>query len=206
MFSIKGVSLPLEFPDTVKAIKMGFKIQCTSLNNIIIPDTRTIRTIGKNNLRWRLNVSGLFEWIGMASIQSDRIVQGDKIDPYLCVYSNPPQANANETPIASRACLIEITGLIPAPSVLHIFELLRSVLNESSPDPELMPEWANFTVWGFQDSPISWRGKEHGHLISGENMYSFFLWSSNISPQGKEHPDTGVYVMFENVAAHDLHS
>jgi len=63
------------------------------------------------------------------------------------------------------------------------------------------------TVWGFQDSPISWIGREHGHLMSGENMYSFFLWSKNIQLMtDKEHPDKDIYVLLEHVAAHDTHS
>lgn len=67
--------------------------------------------------------------------------------------------------------------------------------------------WANMTVWGFQDSPISWIGREHGHLVSGENMYSFFLWPSSVPTRhSKDHPDQGVYVLLENVAAHDAHS
>ncbi|KAG0245006.1 hypothetical protein BGX31_008099 [Mortierella sp. GBA43] len=68
----EGNSLPLEFPESARATRMSFNVQCTQLNNIMIPDTTTIRTIGKNDLRWRLNVSELYEWVGMAAIQSDR--------------------------------------------------------------------------------------------------------------------------------------
>ncbi|KAF9197847.1 Ribonuclease P protein subunit p40 [Haplosporangium sp. Z 27] len=195
----QGVSLPIEFPDNIKATKMSYKVKFTSLENIIIPDTTTIRTIGKNDLRWRKNVSELYEWIGMASIQSDRITLGDNIDPFLCVYSTPPQATT-ET-VASSGCLVEISGMIPSASILRMFNDIRTLI-----DNPAEPEWANFTVWGFQDSPISWLNKEHGHLVSGENMYSFFLWSSQIPLQEKSNPDTGIYVLLESVAAHDVHS
>lgn len=77
----------------------------------------------------------------------------------------------------------------------------RSLLNNGP-----STSWANMTVWGFQDSPISWRGREHGHMLSGENMYSFFLWSDNLMPKDKENPDKGVYVLLENVGGHDAHS
>ncbi|KAI1307391.1 hypothetical protein EDD11_004475 [Mortierella claussenii] len=68
----QGNSLPLEFPESTRATKMSYTIQSTQLDNIMIPETTTIRTIGKNDLRWRKNVSDLFEWIGMAAIQSER--------------------------------------------------------------------------------------------------------------------------------------
>ena len=51
---------------------MTFDIQSTPLNNIVIPDATPIRTIGENNLRWRRSVSELYEWIGLASMQSER--------------------------------------------------------------------------------------------------------------------------------------
>lgn len=51
---------------------MTFNIQSTPLNNIVIPDATPIRTIGKNDLRWRRSVSELYEWIGLASMQSER--------------------------------------------------------------------------------------------------------------------------------------
>ncbi|KAG0369028.1 hypothetical protein BGX24_002584 [Mortierella sp. AD032] len=68
----QGVSLPLEFPESAGATAMAFNIQSTPLNNIVIPDATPIRTIGKNDLRWRRSVSDLYEWIGLASMQSDR--------------------------------------------------------------------------------------------------------------------------------------
>ncbi|KAG0016645.1 Ribonuclease P protein subunit p40 [Entomortierella chlamydospora] len=194
-----GISVPIDFPATVGATKMSFYVKCTPLENIVIPDTATIRTIRKNNLRWRKDVSDLYEWIGMAAMQSDRIILGDSIDPFLCVYSAPPQTTTEF--VASSGCLLEISGLIPPPSVLRIFEAVRALLDEPT---DL--SWANFTVWGFQDAPISWLNKEHGHLVSGENMYSFFLWSSSIQYQENTHPDTGIYVLLESVAAHDAHS
>lgn len=43
-------------------------------------------------------------------------------------------------------------------------------------------------------------------MLSGENMYSFFLWSENLVPKDKENADKGVYVFLENVGGHDAHS
>ncbi|KAF9140010.1 hypothetical protein BG015_001834 [Linnemannia schmuckeri] len=205
----QGVSLPLEFPESARATSMTFNIQSSSLNNIVIPDATPIRTIGKNDLRWRRSVSDLYEWIGLASMQSDRIMFGDNIDPFLCVYSPPTPTTTDEQQDLkpSSGCLIEISGLIPSQGIVRILEALRSLLDSSNLTLSSAQRWANMTVWGFQDSPISWIGREHGHLVSGENMYSFFLWpSSGPSRHSKAHLDQGVYVLLENVAAHDAHS
>ncbi|KAG0280334.1 hypothetical protein BGZ96_001602 [Linnemannia gamsii] len=205
----QGVSLPLEFPESVQATPMKFNIQSTPLNNIIIPDATPLRTIGKNDLRWRRSVSDLYEWVGLASIQSDRITFGDNIDPFLCVYSPPapPTIEQQQDPTPSSGSLIEISGFIPSQSITRILEALRSLLDSSASTLSSAQGWANMTVWGFQDSPISWIGREHGHLVSGENMYSFFLWPSLVATQySKDHSDNGVYVLLENVAAHDAHS
>ncbi|KAG0095561.1 Ribonuclease P protein subunit p40 [Podila epicladia] len=194
-----GVSLPLDFPVSARARQLSYRIQTTVLDYIMVPDTQPLRTIGKNDLRWRKQVAEVYEWIGMASIQSERITVVDNIDPYLCVYANPAQKTPEK--VGSSGYLLEISGFIPSPSIVPIFESLRSLLNNGP-----STSWANMTVWGFQDSPISWRGREHGHMLSGENMYSFFLWSGNLMPNDKENPDKGVYVLLENVGGHDAHS
>ncbi|KAG9060896.1 hypothetical protein KI688_007853 [Linnemannia hyalina] len=123
----QGVSLPLEFPASARATPMTFNIQSTCLNNVVIPDATPIRTIGKNDLRWRRSVSELYEWIGLASMQSERITFGDNIDPFLCVYSPPPPPTTEDQQDSrpSSGCLIEISGFIPSQSIVRILEALR---------------------------------------------------------------------------------
>ncbi|GJJ71708.1 ribonucleases P/MRP protein subunit RPP40 [Entomortierella parvispora] len=196
----QGISLPLSFPESARATRLSFNVQSTHLPNIIVPDTSAIRTIGKSELNWRTSVMELYEWIGMAGMQSDRIVMGNKIDPFLCVYSAPPQKT--ETSVASSGWLIEVSGLVPSTVISKLMDDLRSTLNTTCSEPG----WANFTVWGFQDSPISWINQEHGFLLTGENYYSFFLWSNNFPCQDSENQDKGTYVMLESVGAHDTHS
>lgn len=52
-----------------------------------------------------------------------RIMVGDNIDPYLCVYSNPAQTTPEK--VGSSGYLLEISGFIPSPSIAPIFESLR---------------------------------------------------------------------------------
>ena len=36
--------------------------------------------------------------------------------------------------------------------------------------------WIAVNVWGFEDSPISWVGREHGSLMWGDNHYVVVLF------------------------------
>jgi ribonuclease P/MRP protein subunit RPP40 len=35
--------------------------------------------------------------------------------------------------------------------------------------------WVAITVWGFQDTPVSWGTREHGHMEGGENHYTYVV-------------------------------
>jgi len=48
---------------------------------------------------------------------------GDTIDPFLCVYTAPPQKT--ETPVGSSGCLIEVSGLIPSSVINKLMDDLR---------------------------------------------------------------------------------
>ncbi|KAF9973111.1 Ribonuclease P protein subunit p40 [Actinomortierella ambigua] len=213
----EGTSLPIEFPPEINARTLAFAVNIETLPDIVVPDTTRIRTIRHNNThQWRTSVSQLHEWIGMATIGSPRIHLHDRIDPYLCVYDPPTQkktplsaaAAATATahapsppPVPSTASLLQITGFIPPQAIQIILQSLRNLLDDSATNME----WAHCCVWGFEDSPISWQGQEHQFLLSGENMYGFFLWSRHLEVSDRENQDRGVYVMFETVAALDEH-
>ncbi|RUS21509.1 hypothetical protein BC937DRAFT_92478, partial [Endogone sp. FLAS-F59071] len=126
--------------------------------------------------------------------QMRRISATDRVDSYISVYHSP-EPNTQGT-----GCMIRWTGFIPTFLLENIFTLLRYasyifdlLLLQTGPERFLsitssillsprnsiklaQIPWASFTVWGFQDSPVSWRRREHGHLISGENHYTFVMW------------------------------
>lgn len=39
--------------------------------------------------------------------------------------------------------------------------------------------WVAVTVWGFTDCPVTWKQNEHGHFVSGENLYTFVLFPND---------------------------
>lgn len=52
--------------------------------------------------------------------------------------------------------------------------------------------WVAVVIWGFEDSPISWRTNEHGWLLSGDNHATVVLFSS------------GHYWCMQTLATHDV--
>ncbi len=38
------------------------------------------------------------------------------------------------------------------------------------------PPWVAVTVWGFEDTPVSWRTNEHGYCQSGDNHYTVVMF------------------------------
>lgn len=144
--------------------------------------------------------------------QIRRISATDRVDSYVSVYHSP-EPNTQGT-----GCMIRWTGFIPTFLLENIFTLLRyapiyliysyrqglsaslqlhrqsfPLFSSNSIKLAQIP-WASFTVWGFRDSPISWRRQEHGYLISGENHYTFVMW-----------PDE-TYVLYQQLGTLDAYS
>ena len=57
-----------------------------------------------------------------------------------------------------------------------VFEFIRNYITSSIRKQGL--PWIAVTVWGFEDSPISWRTNEHGWFLSGDNHYTLLLFSN----------------------------
>ncbi|KAK7203017.1 ribonuclease P 40kDa subunit-domain-containing protein [Myxozyma melibiosi] len=135
----------------------------------------------------------IFEWTSLLSLQSPRVVLGDDINPLLSsyeVFTDDPE----ESPRADQASLVRIEGMITSGVVHKMFKNLIINLPED--------KWAVLTVYGFDDSPVSWRSEEHSYLLSGENGYTIVIKpcerSAGVSERG--------VLVFEHVCSHDMHS
>ncbi|XP_067055757.1 ribonuclease P protein subunit p40-like isoform X1 [Acropora muricata] len=62
------------------------------------------------------------------------------------------------------------TGMIMTDTILSMFSGARKVVTSQD-----VP-WVAMTVWGFTDSPVTWKNNEHGHFLSGENFYTFVIF------------------------------
>ncbi|XP_030258998.1 ribonuclease P protein subunit p40 isoform X4 [Sparus aurata] len=71
----------------------------------------------------------------------------------------------------SRALSVSVCGLLLPQDVHRLIQQIRYYLEQ----PRL-ESWVSLTVHGFVDSPVSWRGNEHGVLRGGENFYSLLIF------------------------------
>ncbi|CAG8444001.1 8637_t:CDS:10 [Diversispora eburnea] len=126
----------------------------------------------------------IYDWLGMVSLKSQRLLAHDRIDPYISVYSPPEPYKMGD------GTLLRWTGFIPSAIILSIF---KSVLEQIEKNHLNVP-WIVINIYGFKDSPISWNKQEHNHFMSGENNYSFLIW-----------PD-GTYTLYQALGEYDTYS
>ncbi|KAK6544382.1 hypothetical protein TWF694_001082 [Orbilia ellipsospora] len=154
----------------------------------------------------------LHEWLALTSLNSDRLNASDSIDPLLSRYE-PPLDNANQQQFGKIA-KISWRGFIPAGYILKIFKVL-----EVSVPPS---EWFVITAHGFQNAPVSWKGRQHSAIgggMGGENLYTILKFAregeketGDVAMEGTEEGDAKEadarekYVMWEVVGGRDEHS
>jgi len=176
-----GATEEIEFPNDVEPLKIPLERAVHELRSISIPDISRIKVISTED-GWRNEALDIYEWLGLASLRAKRITTTNRVDSYVSVYHSP-EPNTQGT-----GCMIRWSGFIPTFLLENILTLLRNNIKLAQ-----VP-WASFTVWGFQDSPVSWRRQEHGYLISGENHYTFVMW-----------PDE-TYVLYQQLGTLDAYS
>ncbi|KAJ3175105.1 Ribonuclease P protein subunit p40 [Geranomyces variabilis] len=98
----------------------------------------------------------VFEWLGLAAHAAPRIAASDSIDPFYSVYS-PPEPNA-----PGDLTTLSIRGFI---TPQHIEAIITRAAAAVDSDANGTPAWAAAMVWGFRDSPVSWREQEHGPFV-----------------------------------------
>ncbi|CAG8500596.1 6834_t:CDS:2 [Funneliformis caledonium] len=166
----------IDFPSSFNAKKLLGKFDFNPIHEgILIPDLSIIKNIS-NESQWRLDAVEIYDWIGMNSIQAQRIQSHDQVDPYISVYKPPePYSDGNGS-------FIKWSGFIPSSTIKELFDSVLKFLQESKDDKI---SWAIINVWGFKDSPISWNKQEHGYFMNGENNYSFIIYND------------GTYVLYQ---------
>ncbi|XP_070576027.1 ribonuclease P protein subunit p40-like [Ptychodera flava] len=118
-----------------------------------------------------------YEWLGAMACHID--VSEGQVDGFISTYTCPdPQT-------ISKAVKHQWRGLITPDSVGKLLESLRKYIGKKA------APWASLTVHGFMDSPVSWKKREHGFYVSGENLYTFVVF-----------PDDR-YWLYMTVSSHD---
>ncbi|KAJ1678743.1 hypothetical protein EV182_003434 [Spiromyces aspiralis] len=153
--SVTGESAPIEFPESSEAKQIPTAVTTKILDDVKIPTTEVVwdHSLASANSRkggalltgaevWQSDCYDVYEWLGMVSIESERIAATDRVDPFVSVYSVP------EPHAQGPVCLVRCTGMLERHGIVGI------------------------TVWGFEDAPISWYSHIHSYYLSGENMYA----------------------------------
>ncbi|KAF3909894.1 hypothetical protein ABW21_db0208385 [Orbilia brochopaga] len=129
------------------------------------------------------------EWLALASMNADRLDSRQSIDPLLSRYEVANDEPGQPEAAIGKLAKITWRGLLPAEYVSRIFD----VLHEHVPTDQ----WFAMTVHGFQNAPISWKGRQHsvvGGGMGGENLYTILrLATSGIAEQ--QHDKTTDVVM-----------
>ncbi|RUS32975.1 ribonuclease P 40kDa subunit-domain-containing protein [Jimgerdemannia flammicorona] len=196
--SSTGVTEEIEFPGEVEPSKIPLKRTLHESRGILIPDLNGIKTISTED-EWKQEALDFYEWLGLASLRARRSVRF--IIPIArAQFDRKRMHNTMDwlhTNLPSRTnsryitVYLYFTSITAASSLILAYHICAYSSQNLNPTHAL---WASFTVWGFQDSPISWRHQEHGHLVSGENHYTFVTW-----------PDE-TYVLYQQLGTLDAYS
>ncbi|KAI5808895.1 ribonuclease P 40kDa subunit-domain-containing protein [Peziza echinospora] len=165
---------------------------------------------------WREWAVDQLEWLGLVSLDADRIKAADTIDPYLSTYQVPEPL---DTPM--KIVRMRWRGLVPAQFIGDVWRRSRELLKSKN-----LPEsvsWVALTAVGFENSPISWDKSEHGFLTGGENCYTILCtYLPKSGEEGGDHDGDAMDIdyshgqqkagreetvyMFEIVGSRDEHS
>jgi hypothetical protein len=164
-----GRSLPI---DDFRDSKFGFtkcvsnKINSFTRYNQLIPDL--CNTINQNEEDQKM----ILDWIG--AVNNDILDIANNYEVEVNSKSSLGFNSSFQLPFETTLCGSYINtntvGMIPA-------SLLKSELIKyySKVNNDKSLSWCCIAVWGFDDTPISWKNLEHSYLMSGENDYIILI-------------------------------
>ncbi|KAK6515503.1 hypothetical protein TWF506_007836 [Arthrobotrys conoides] len=133
--------------------------------------------------------TSLHEWLALVSINADRLNTTDSIDPLLSRYEPPTDDSSVITTTTSafddktqgKISKISWRGFVPAEYISRIFSIVQEAVTRD--------QWYSITVHGFQNAPISWKGRQHsavGGGMGGENLYTLLRFAGKNDPDAVE--------------------
>ncbi|TCD69388.1 hypothetical protein EIP91_007735 [Steccherinum ochraceum] len=76
----------------IPQVRRALSVRVPQLPLSTVPPTPT----SEGTEDWEEEVSALFEWVGLASLDSQRLRANDRVDPYLAVYDPPLQLSVGD--------------------------------------------------------------------------------------------------------------
>ncbi|CAG8467025.1 8972_t:CDS:10 [Ambispora gerdemannii] len=93
-------SREITFPGTIKTQKILLNESLSRLENILTPDLDSIKPTTHKET-WTSDAIEIYDWIGMISINAQRIHEQDSVDPYISTY-RPPEPYSSQNGIFVR--------------------------------------------------------------------------------------------------------
>ncbi|KAI0738497.1 ribonuclease P 40kDa subunit-domain-containing protein [Daedaleopsis nitida] len=148
---------------------------------------------GSEKEEWEEKVSSLFEWVGMASLGSQRLSGADRCDPYISVYTPPEPSSVGELTVMCWR------GLIPSSFVQ---DLMDTILSPNMP----CPSFVSVTAHSVPTSPVTYIPAEgvKAPPLRASRLESEDTWTLVYSREGvADSPQGGCWVLGESVGRWD---
>jgi hypothetical protein len=156
------VSFDHELSSFVRVQGYGDQLFTSTMNDVAIPDLFTYQ-----DETWE-NHERILHWLGLASCRYESELRLADEKERGMIYEEV--VRPLEVKFKGQLHLIRLRGFIPPHKIVNILNRARQVIQSSLAAP-----WCAITVSGFEDSPVSFNGLDHGYGISGENDYTFII-------------------------------
>ncbi|RPD59019.1 hypothetical protein L227DRAFT_504442 [Lentinus tigrinus ALCF2SS1-6] len=123
-------------------------------SNVHIPDVKEADLLNQSSLPedvedWDERVSSLFEWVGLASLDSQRLLASDRSDPYISVYEPPAPSHVGDL------ATMRWSGFLPSSFVQGI---LDTIISPNIPSPSFV----SITASSVPTCPVTYIPKDLG--------------------------------------------
>ncbi|KAI7892008.1 ribonuclease P [Mucor mucedo] len=165
---VTGTTIDIQWPSmTQRIMKLDMEPELETLTDIHIPTFDSIKhdIHAQPTEDWDTEAMDAIEWLGLAHVKASRIKNSDRPNPFISVYQAPGTLLESQ-----RGTLVKWKGFIPASIIQNILTNLRKMMASG-----VTSEWTSLSVWGYKDSPFTWKEVQHYHALNGENDYTFLL-------------------------------
>ncbi|KAK5671579.1 hypothetical protein QVD99_001426 [Batrachochytrium dendrobatidis] len=165
------------FPMDAQVKELFISRQMMHMNNIYIPDLSTGLVPGfdsSDDDSSRIAIE-LLEWVGMASIRSQRLSATDSVDSFIAM------VGLYEPSVLGDLVMITYKGFIPPLFISRIVDAADQCISKSITEISKSTAWAALHVAGDIHAPVSWNHRNHSILAGGINDYMLIFTHKSIA-------------------------
>jgi ribonuclease P/MRP protein subunit RPP40 len=163
-----GASTAIDFPPQFGVRQVPNGVRSLSRANDTIPALSASLFTDFGSSDAEEHAMSVIDWIGGLNIGLNKFVSDNETSESRGGIGTPFSVRFEKTENVAYSIATH-TGVIASSRILCEFKKFLALVNEGE-----LP-WCCFSVWGFEDAPISWKNLEHSYYETGENDYVFFL-------------------------------